>query len=372
MASDTARSAWLRVWAGLLVVAAGHAVAAAAAAQPARVALVIGNGAYGTLPAAPACPAAARAVADKLRAVGFDVVSRNDVTIGGFDAVVGDFSNRLGRSRGATGFIYVCSRGASLNDRAFLLPVSATLGRPTDVFTQGILAKSLYDTLKRSGAGSAVVALDVIPPATDARPAGFAPIAQGSGLDGLAALTVIEAGGNTESTPLAQALVSILARPTLQTGELVTDAQEKLRTVSSTSIAVAHQPKTSGYIVGEPPAPPPAAAPPPVQAAPPAATPPATASPPAAATPPTAAAPPAAATPPTPVATMPEEHLMTMDDRRRVQEALHDLGYYNFQVDGVFGPETRAAIRRYQMQLMQEPTGRLTPQQAGLLVSGRK
>lgn len=62
---------------------------------------------------------------------------------------------------------------------------------------------------------------------------------------------------------------------------------------------------------------------------------------------------------------------MTLDDRRRVQEALRNLGYYSLPVDGVFGPETRAAIRKYQMQLMAEPTGRLTAEQATLLVSRR-
>lgn len=62
---------------------------------------------------------------------------------------------------------------------------------------------------------------------------------------------------------------------------------------------------------------------------------------------------------------------MTLEDRRRIQEALRGLGYYTLAVDGIFGAETRAAIRKYQMQLMAQPTGRLTPEQAMRLVSGR-
>ena len=38
-------------------------------------------------------------------------------------------------------------------------------------------------------------------------------------------------------------------------------------------------------------------------------------------------------------------------DRRQVQTTLARLGYYDAQVDGVFGPDTRAAIRRYQHEL---------------------
>jgi peptidoglycan hydrolase-like protein with peptidoglycan-binding domain len=68
---------------------------------------------------------------------------------------------------------------------------------------------------------------------------------------------------------------------------------------------------------------------------------------------------------------MPEEDLMTLEHRRRMQEALKLLGYYTGPLDGVFGPETRAAIRRFQMQTMAEPTGRLTPQQASRLATVR-
>ena len=52
---------------------------------------------------------------------------------------------------------------------------------------------------------------------------------------------------------------------------------------------------------------------------------------------------------------------MSDGDRRLVQRALGKLGYYDGQVDGVFGPDTRAAIRRYQHELGAPMTGRLTP-----------
>ena len=67
---------------------------------------------------------------------------------------------------------------------------------------------------------------------------------------------------------------------------------------------------------------------------------------------------------------MPADEQMTEADRRQVQTALARLGYYNGQVDGIFGPDTRAAIRRYQHELGAAMTGRLTAAQATKLVGG--
>lgn len=53
----------------------------------------------------------------------------------------------------------------------------------------------------------------------------------------------------------------------------------------------------------------------------------------------------------------------------RVQDALHRLGYYEGQVDGVFGPLTRTAIRRFQHNIGAEMTGHLTAEEASRLVS---
>ena len=67
---------------------------------------------------------------------------------------------------------------------------------------------------------------------------------------------------------------------------------------------------------------------------------------------------------------MPDEDKMSEANRRQVQEALHGLGYYDGLVDGIFGPLTRASIRRFQVSIGKEETGRLTAAEAGRLVSG--
>jgi putative peptidoglycan binding protein len=44
-----------------------------------------------------------------------------------------------------------------------------------------------------------------------------------------------------------------------------------------------------------------------------------------------------------------------------IQERLAQLGYYNSPVDGIFGPTTRDAVAKYQMDMQLEVTGSLSP-----------
>jgi hypothetical protein len=67
---------------------------------------------------------------------------------------------------------------------------------------------------------------------------------------------------------------------------------------------------------------------------------------------------------------MPSEDKMTSENRRETQKALQRLGYYEGPLDGMFGPATRSAIRRYQESIGAERTGRLNETEASRLVSG--
>src|SRR6476620_9765023 len=90
-------------------------------------------------------------------------------------------------------------------------------------------------------------------------------------------------------------------------------------------------------------------------------------------TPATSAQPSQATTPPPPSAAMalavPDEEKMSEANRRQVQEALHRRDFYDGPIDGIFGPSTRAAIRRFQDSIGEKGTGRLTAADAGRLVS---
>jgi Putative peptidoglycan binding domain/Caspase domain len=318
--------------------------APASAAGPAHVALVIGNGTYTTLPPLPACLQSAHAVAAALHGAGFDVVEREDTTSGAMDAALGEFVAKLAKAPDAATVIYVCSYGTEYNNRPFMLPVSANITRPADVLTQGILAKSLIDALRRGNAGPTLVAIDVV-----AAPIPGAPLAVGlnAAVQNLPDRTsLIVAGDIRQSNApsiLATALVEQFKNPELQTSDLLAALQQALA-MRAVSAAALHQANTPGYLVGTAPAGTPA--------------------------PPTTIA--GVAPPPltNPAVTLPGDGQMGDGDRRFVQGALQKLGYYSGQVDGVFGPDTRAAIRRYQHELGAPMTGNLTPDQATRLARG--
>ena len=79
----------------------------------------------------------------------------------------------------------------------------------------------------------------------------------------------------------------------------------------------------------------------------------------------------AASAAPQPLSVLPTEAEMSAVDRRQVQEALHRSDYYKGPVDGIFGPLTRAAIRRFQQGIGSDATGYLTADQANRLVTPR-
>ncbi len=57
-------------------------------------------------------------------------------------------------------------------------------------------------------------------------------------------------------------------------------------------------------------------------------------------------------------------------DIKKVQETLRDKGYYTAPVDGIMGPQTRAAIRQYQQSENLPVTGHLDGETAGKLGVG--
>jgi hypothetical protein len=359
-----------------------------ASAEPARSALVIGNGTYSTLAPIPGCLRSANSVAAALRAAGYNVTDLEDATSGAIDAGVADFSHHLADGKGP-GFIYICGYATDFNSRAFLLPITANISRPSDLLTQAILAKSMLGTVSHDPATVAVVVLDLVAQ-TDATSKidlyalTGVPVPEGVGI-----IAAQETSMPDAATPLATAIASALSSSPLFSDALLTSVQTKLAGSPLTTVTM-HAPAHPGYLLGGPAEAKPAAA----QVPPPGQNPtgqnptgqnptgqnptgqnptgqnptgqPPTGQTPTAQTP----APVPAATPPAgAMVSLPDDARMTEDNRRMVQSALLRLGYYDRQIDGVFGPDTRAAIRRFQHEIGSEMTGQLTAEQATRLVN---
>jgi hypothetical protein len=362
------RAAFAAVAAALSI--AGPPQPARAAAPP--VALVIGNGTYTSLPTLPACLLSAHAVAAALRGAGFTVVEREDATSGGTDAAINEAGHNLAADPAAPAVVYICTYATSFNDRPFLLPTSANIARPADVLTQGVLAKSLLDLLVRNSTRPALLALDVVPTPGSPAALGLATYAQGNLPDGLGYIAVSQGSPPDAPTAMATALAAGLKGTSVQIAPLLAAMQQPIAGSKTATIAALRVPPAPAYLVGAPAPPPPAPSAPTPSAPAPAAPAPSPPAPSPAAPSPAAPAPPAASQPPPAAARekMPPEDAMTESDRRHVQTVLARLGYYDGQVDGVFGPDTRAAIRRFQHELGATMSGRLTADQATRLVNG--
>jgi len=321
----------------LLVPRVSHAAAS-------REALVIGNGTYQSLAPLPACLLSAHAVAAALHGAGFDVVEREDASSGATDAAIGEFAKHVADAPGTAAVIYICGYATSFNNRPFLLPVSAKIARPADVLTQGVLAKSVISALARGVIGASLAAIDVVPTPDAPASLGTDALTQGALPDGLGLIVASQAKLPEAPSQLATALAAALKAPQVQVGPVVTTLQQQ----AGAAAVTVRQPVTPGYLVGSPPPPP--SSPPPA---------------------PVAAAPAAPQATPAPVVTLPADDEMTDADRRTVQTALTKLGYYDGKVDGIFGPDTRAAIRRYQHELGADMTGKLSAAQASKLVGGK-
>jgi hypothetical protein len=113
-------SAQKLAWLALLIVAP---LLPSTANADRRVALVVGNSAYQNAVQLPNPERDAKAVADKLRKLGFVVVEGYDLSHDGFEDTIKDFSKAV---RGADiGMFFYAGHGMQVNGRNYLVPVDA-------------------------------------------------------------------------------------------------------------------------------------------------------------------------------------------------------------------------------------------------------
>ncbi|MGO7211318.1 caspase family protein [Rhizobium ruizarguesonis] len=142
-----------RLCAYLLIVAAmllsiGTAFAAVTEVSGRRVALVIGNSVYKTLPSLPNPANDVEEVASTLRAAGFDVTIGVNVDRIGLEDTVRRFLRST--SNAEAGLIYYSGHGIQVGGQNFLVPVDATLETPYDVETQTMPLDLILNHLKQN------------------------------------------------------------------------------------------------------------------------------------------------------------------------------------------------------------------------------
>jgi len=128
------------------------------AAPGKRIALVIGNAAYPQPLLNPVNDA--RAMAERLRRLGFEVLLRTDITAAQLQKASAEFSTQ---ARGADiALVFYAGHGAQAGEANYVLPLGANMNAlsAAAIAAQGVSVSSLAGDLQRTGARGAVLILD--------------------------------------------------------------------------------------------------------------------------------------------------------------------------------------------------------------------
>nr|WP_175147916.1 SUMF1/EgtB/PvdO family nonheme iron enzyme [Paraburkholderia ultramafica] len=118
-----------------------------------RIALVIGNGAYGNLtdPLRNNAPRDAEAMGDTLRALGFDVITRTNATPQDMQQAIGEFHQRLGAS--GVGLFYFAGHGMQIGRQTLLMPAGLDARLPASLVSSGVDLKAVLQAMRAPRAG---------------------------------------------------------------------------------------------------------------------------------------------------------------------------------------------------------------------------
>lgn len=123
-----------------------------------RTALVIGNGGYRNAPLNNP-PADARAMAEKLRALDFQVIEMIDVNRTEMRTAIRDFSQLL-RTHGGVGLFFYAGHGVQVEGNNYLLPVGVDIQRAFEVPDEALEMNAVLRAMEHAGNDMNVVILD--------------------------------------------------------------------------------------------------------------------------------------------------------------------------------------------------------------------
>jgi hypothetical protein len=135
----------------------GVSAGAAANSGEKRVALVIGNSAYKTAPLANPVNDA-RAMADKLRALGFEVHAYENLTQKEMNRATTRFGESL--SSGSVGLLFYAGHGMQVKGRNFLIPIDAEIRTEASVRNEAVDAEQVMDQMDAAKTALNIVILD--------------------------------------------------------------------------------------------------------------------------------------------------------------------------------------------------------------------
>src|SRR5258706_6804828 len=149
-------------WVAALLIGMGVGVAGAARAQTPgsgrRVALVIGNGNYQGAAKLANPVNDARAMAAKLKKLGFDVIAVEDGTQKAMQRAIGQFSNKLGED--AISLFYYAGHGLQVSGHNYLVPIDAEISTEQTVRLESVDVDAVIDQMSMAKSRVNLVILD--------------------------------------------------------------------------------------------------------------------------------------------------------------------------------------------------------------------
>ena len=123
-----------------------------------RVALVIGNDDYQTLPDLNNARKDARGMAGKLRTLGFDVILKINAGRREIGRTISDFQNRLAKAE--VGLVFYAGHGIQADGKNYLVPSNARIEVEENLRYEGVDAGDLLEAMERAGSPLNIVILD--------------------------------------------------------------------------------------------------------------------------------------------------------------------------------------------------------------------
>ncbi|WP_170149709.1 caspase family protein [Rhodoplanes roseus] len=126
-----------------------------------RVALVIGNSSYQSVPALPNPANDSKAMADLLRSADFEVITARDLGQSEMRRAIGNFTRKVaGKGSDTVALVYYAGHGLQVDGDNYLVPVDAQISRESDVPLQTMRLADLMNALAAVPVKTRIVMLD--------------------------------------------------------------------------------------------------------------------------------------------------------------------------------------------------------------------
>ncbi|MGI9450752.1 MAG: caspase family protein [Geminicoccaceae bacterium] len=204
-----------------------------------RIALVIGNGAYQHVPTLPNPTRDARAIANALEGLRFEVITALDLSLADMRGVIRDFAR--GSRSAEIALVFYAGHAVQVDGRNYLLPTAADIQEPRDLVYETIPLDMITEELKAGGPKLNMLLLDACrdDPLSERFKARSRSLETQSGLaqtQGAAGMLIAYAtapdqvalDGEGLHSPFTQALLEWIDQPGIEVGRVFRRVRERV------------------------------------------------------------------------------------------------------------------------------------------------